>query len=59
MQIQGLMRHDELRDMGCLMPMKKEADLKHRPHFLKTNYCYKVILNLQSQPHKTKQNQNK
>jgi hypothetical protein len=22
---QGLRRHDELRDMGCLVPMKKKA----------------------------------
>jgi hypothetical protein len=24
-ELQGLMRHDELGDMGCLVPMKKEV----------------------------------
>ncbi len=24
-ELQGLMRHDKLGDMGCLVPMRKEA----------------------------------
>ncbi len=34
---QGSMEHDELKDMGCLVPMKKEAYYKHKPNLLK-NY---------------------
>ncbi len=52
-ELQGLIRYDDLRVMGCLVPIKKEVYYEHRLHFLKIAYNYKAILNLQSQPHKT------
>jgi len=33
----GSMGHDELKDVGCLMPMKKETYYEHKAHLLK-NY---------------------
>jgi hypothetical protein len=27
-------KHDELKDMGHLVPMKKKANLEHMPHIL-------------------------
>ncbi len=47
-ELQGSMRSDELGDMGCLVPMRYEVYYEHEPHFLKTTYYYKVILNLQN-----------
>jgi len=40
------MGHDEVGDMECLVPMKKELDRNTCPTFLKTTYCYRAILNL-------------
>ncbi len=48
-------KHDELKDMGHLVPMKKEANSKHMPHLLK--YYLLLCDNLKStkcQPCKTK-----
>jgi hypothetical protein len=51
--LQGLMRHDELKDMGHFVPMRKKFyynhKLKNTFHFLKISYFYLIILNLQSQ----------
>ncbi len=40
-ELRNSIKYDELRDMGCLVPKRKEA------HFLHTTYYYKAILNLQ------------
>jgi len=47
-ELQGLMRHDELGDMGCFVPMRYEVYYEQGPHFLKIAYCYKTVINLQS-----------
>jgi hypothetical protein len=42
--LQGLMRHDELKDMGHFVPTRKkkyyEHNLKNMFHFLKISYFY-------------------
>jgi len=45
-ELWGSTKHDKLRDMGRLVPMRKEIYLKHKFHLLKTIYYYKGILNL-------------
>ncbi len=47
-ELQGSMKSDELGNMGCLVPMKYEVHYEHEPHFLKTTYYYKAILNLKN-----------
>jgi hypothetical protein len=42
------MKHDELKDMGHLVPMKYKVYYEHEPHFLEIAYHNKVILNLQN-----------
>jgi hypothetical protein len=46
--LRSLMKHDELGDMGHLVPMRYDVYYKHMPHFLKMAYRYKAILNLQN-----------
>ncbi len=46
--LRGLMRRDELGDMGHLVPMWWEVYYEHGPHFLKIAYRYNAILNLKS-----------
>jgi hypothetical protein len=40
------MKHDGLGDIGHLVPMKKEAYKKHKPHVPKIVYYHRAILNL-------------
>jgi hypothetical protein len=47
-ELRNSMRHDELGDMGHLVPMGLEVYNEHGPHFLKIAYHYKAILNLQN-----------
>jgi hypothetical protein len=58
-ELWGLIKHDELKYMGCLVAMRKEVYQEHKPQCLKTAYCHRAILNLQNQSHKTKQIKNK
>jgi hypothetical protein len=47
-ELRSSMKHDELKDMGHLVPMKYKVYYEHEPHFLEIAYHNKVILNLQN-----------
>jgi hypothetical protein len=47
-ELRGLMKCEELGDMGHFVPMRSEIYYEQGLHFLKITYHYKAILKLQS-----------
>jgi hypothetical protein len=45
-ELWNLIKHDELGNMGYLVPTMKKVYQEHMPHFLKITYYYKENFNL-------------